>query len=201
MTTTTFARPTELPEDILDWLPEQGHWSEEQYLWVSGNTNHLVEFTDGYLETLPWPTDHHQAISSDLFAALRLHMTQIGGKAYFAPLRLRIRPRKFREPDILLVRDANDPRRSNKFWTGADLVVEIVSPDRPERDLVEKRGDYAEGGIPEYWIVNPETQTITVLRLDGDAYVEHGVFGRGEMATSALLSGFSVSVDATLDAD
>jgi Uma2 family endonuclease len=128
-------------------------------------------------------------------------MRQIGGKAYFSPLRLRIRAGKFREPDILLVRDANDPRRGNEFWTGADLVVEVVSPDKPERDLVEKRVDYAEGGIPEYWIVDPQAETITVLRLEGHAYVEHGVFARGETATSVLLPGFGVSVDEALDAD
>jgi hypothetical protein len=34
----------------------------------------------------------------------------------------------------------------------------VVSADKPERDLVEKRGDYAEAGIPEYWIVNPENR-------------------------------------------
>lgn len=199
--TTQFARPNALPEDILDWLPDQGYWSEDEYLWLSERTNRLVEFTDGYIEEVPMPTEKHQDILEFLFLALRVLMLQIGGKVYFAPLRLRIRPRKFREPDILLVRDANDPRRSNKFWTGADLVVEIVSPDKPERDLVEKRGDYAEGGIPEYWIVNPETETITVLRLEGSAYVEHGVFARGTSAHSALLPGFSVRVDETFDAD
>jgi Uma2 family endonuclease len=66
---------------------------------------------------------------------------------------------------------------------------------------VEKRGDYAEAGIPEYWIVNPETETITVLRLEDTAYVDHGVFGRGTEAASALLPGFSVGVDAVFDAD
>jgi hypothetical protein len=35
------------------------------------------------------------------------------------------------------VRDANDPRRQNQYWLGADLVVEIVSPDDPERDTVD----------------------------------------------------------------
>jgi len=77
-------------------------------------------------------------------------MQVIGGKALFAPLRLRIRVRKFREPDILLVRDTSDPRRQNRFWLGADLVVEIVSPDKPERDLIEKRLEYAEAQILEY---------------------------------------------------
>jgi Uma2 family endonuclease len=55
--------------------------------------------------------------------------------------------------------------------------------------------------VSEYWIVNPLDQTITVLHLEGDEYVEHGIFGRGAQATSALLPSFSVDVTAVLDAD
>jgi Uma2 family endonuclease len=101
----------------------------------------------------------------------------------------------------VLVRDAKDPRRQNRYWHGADLALEVVSADKPARDLVEKRGDYAEASIPEYWIVNPDTETITVLWLEDSAYVEHGVFGRGAEAVSVLLPGFRVSVDAVFDAD
>ena len=74
-----------------------------------------------------------------------------------------------------------------------------MSPDDPERDLVEKRADYAEGGIPEYWIVDPRDDTITVLTLKGDEYDEHGVFRRGETATSPLLEGFTADVAAVFD--
>jgi len=123
-----------------------------------------------------------------------------GGVVHFAGLRVRIRPGKYREPDVLLLLAAYDPRRQNAFWLGADLVVEIVSPDNPERDTVDKRLDYAEASIPEYWIVNPLDETITVLTLRGDAYAAHGVVRRGEQATSVLLPGFQVSVDAVFDA-
>lgn len=191
----------ELDEVLLELLPPQGCWSEEAYLWLTDHTNRLIEFTDGYLEVLPMPTDNHQSILAYLFQAFFAFVQPIGGKVLFAALRLRIRPRKFREPDLLLLRDANDPRRENRYWLGADLVLEVVSPDKPAHDLVTKRGDYAEAKIPEYWIVNPQTETITVLRLEGEAYVEHGVFGRGTLATSALLEGFAVDVDAALDAE
>ena len=193
--------PDTLPTDIVDWLPRQGSWNEEEYLWLSEHTNRLVEFTDGYIVELPMPTVKHQAILKFLFLAFHIFLQPIGGIVFFAPLRLRIRPRKFREPDLLLVLDKRDPRNSNRFWSGADLVVEVVSLDNPERDLVEKRADYAEGGIPEYWIVDPAAETITVLRLEGAAYAEHGVFGRGALASSALLPSFTVSVDATFDAE
>ena len=79
-------------------------------------------------------------------------------------------------------------------------MVEVVSPDDPGRDLVEKRADYAEAGIAEYWIADPRDQTIRVLTLQDGAYVEHGVCVRGGAATSPLLAGFAVHVSAVFDA-
>jgi Uma2 family endonuclease len=119
---------------------------------------------------------------------------------FYAPLRVRTAPGRFREPDLMLLRDVNDPRNQNAFWLGADLVVEVVGPDDVERDTVIKRAEYAAAGIPEYWIVHLEEATVTVLTLVHGEYVDHGVFRRGETATSSLLSGFSVSVDAVCDA-
>jgi Uma2 family endonuclease len=185
---------------IAELLPAQGEWSEEDYLWLSDSTNRLIEFTNGRVEVLPMPTEHHQAISAYLYLALLTFITRIGGKIFYAPLRVRVKARKFREPDLLLLLSADDPRRHDRYWEGADLVVEIVSPDKPERDLVQKPREYAQAGIPEYWIVNPQTETITVLKLERTKYAEHGVFARGAQATSALLPEFAVSVDEVFDA-
>jgi Uma2 family endonuclease len=185
---------------VLSLDPLQGHWTEEQYLLLSNQTNRLLEYSDGYIEVLPMPTDKHQAISRLLFFALFAFVQRLGGTVFYAPLRVQVRAGKFREPDLLVLLDENDPRRQNAFWLGADLVVEIVSPDNPERDTDEKPLDYAATGIPEYWIVNPLKSTISVLVLEGDGYVEYGVFHRGEQATSKLLDGFTISVDDVLDA-
>jgi Uma2 family endonuclease len=188
-------------KDLLeDILPPQGQWSEDEYLVLTDHRNRLVEFTDGFLEVLPMPTDKHQSVLQFLFLAFFHYVGARGGKVHFAPLRLQIRPGKFREPDLLLLLSAEDSRRQNRFWLGADLALEVVSEEKPERDLVEKRGDYAEGRVPEYWIVNPQWETITVLRLVGKAYEEAGMFRRGQSATSVLLPEFSVSVTALFDA-
>jgi Uma2 family endonuclease len=198
---TVCASQEQLNDLVLGLLPSQGQWSEETYLWLTDQTTSFIELTDGYIEVLPMPTDEHQTRLAYLYQALLTFLQGMGGKVLFAPLRLRIREGKFREPDLILVREAADPRRQNRFWLGADLVVEIVSPDKPERDLVEKRADYAEAKIPEYWIVDPRDETIRVLRLEGDAYVEHGVFRRGDRATSVVLEGFDVGVADVFDAD
>lgn len=178
----------------------QGLWTQDQYLVISETTNHLIEFTDGRIEVLPMPTKRHQAVSAYIFLALVDAMRAIGGAVFYSPLRVQVREGKFREPDILLVRDAKDPRAQNAYWLGADLVMEIVSPDNPGRDIRVKRVDYAEAGIPEYWIVNPLNETITVLALDGARYEERGVFARGDEARSATLEGFGVDVSEVFDA-
>jgi Uma2 family endonuclease len=151
------------PDDtILDLEPLQGLWTQAQYIKLTDHSRRLLEFTDDYLEVLPMPTDRHQ-ISRFLLFALFAFVHRLGGTVLYAPLRLQIRPGKFREPDLLLVRDAHDARRQNCFCLGTDLVVEVVSPEDPDRDTLVKRVDNAEARIPEYWIVNPMDETITVL--------------------------------------
>jgi Uma2 family endonuclease len=199
--TTAPPSPQEWKDVLEELLPPQGRWSEDEYLVLTDHRNRLVEFTDGFLEILPMPTDKHQAILGFLYHIFRGFVDPRGGKVRFAPLRLQIRPGKFREPDLLLLLSAADPRRQSRFWLGADLALEVVSEGKPERDLVVKRGDYAEGRVPEYWIVNPQTETITVLRLRGDTYEEAGIYRRGESAASALLAGFSVAVAEVFDSN
>lgn len=178
----------------------QGCWGDDAYLWLTDHTRRLVELTDGYLEILPMPSRGHQRILAFLYSAFRAFLRPAGGEVLFAPLRLRVRRSKFREPDLLMVRDARDARSGDRFWTGADAVVEVVSPDSPERDLVHKREDYAEAAIPEYWIVDPQTETITVLVLGDAGYVTRGVYGRNDQADSLALPGFAVNAGDVFDA-
>lgn len=187
--------------EIAPILPAQGDWTEADYLWLTNRTNRLIELSDGRIEVLPMPTEKHQAILLHLYLAFLPVIQRIGGKVFVAALRMRVAAGKFREPDLLLLLSEDDPRRHNEYWEGADLVAEVVSPDDPRRDLVKKRREYAQAGIPEYWIVNPQTETIAVLRLEGAKYAEHGIFKRGDTATSALLADFQLSVDAVFDAE
>ena len=189
------------PERLLDILDRQGSWTEEEYLSLTDHTTRLVEFTDGFLELLPMPTDYHQALVQFLLYAFDAFLKPLGGKVRIAPLRLRIGKGRFREPDLLLLLSASDRRRQNRFWTGADLIVEVVSADKPERDLVLKRRDYAAAGVAEYWIVNPLNETILVLVLNKKRYRRLGSFARGSVAQSSLLQGFQLGVDQVFDAD
>ena len=179
-------------------FPAQGTWSEQEYLAL--DSIRLVEFSSGRIEVLPMPSDSHQSIVGFLYTVFLAFLQPTGGAVRFAPLRLRLWPGKIREPDLMLLRDANDPRRQDAYWTGADLVVEVISEDDPGRDLVTKRFEYAQAGIPEYWIVDPRTQTVAVLRLEEGAYRSHGMYGIDDVATSATIPAVTVSVGAIFSA-
>lgn len=178
-------------------FPSQGSWSEEAYLAL--DTGRLIEYSEGFLEFPPMPTMAHQDILIFLFELLKAYVLKHQlGKVYVAPLPVRLRAGRYREPDVFFVSTQRVHEAEGKYPSGADLVMEIVSgsPSDRERDLVQKRHDYAQAGIPEYWIVDPDEGAITVLWLEGEAYVEHGRFAGDETATSRLLPGFAVAVAA-----
>ena len=179
----------------LNLPPDQGHWREEEYLAL--DTNRLIEYSHGRLEVLPMPTFSHQRLVAFLYRSLMGFIEERGlGVVMFAPLRIQLWRGKFREPDIVFMATEHADRLDEQFWRGADLVMEVVSPDDPQRDRVTKRREYAQAGIPEYWIVDPTQRSITVLTLDGQAYALHGEFDESSIATSVLLDGFTVSVRA-----
>ncbi len=186
---------TEPTWEIAALFPSQGNWSEEEYL--SLQTNRLVEFSHGHLEVLPMPTQSHQLLVIALFQWLRsfVKARQLG-TVLVAPMRMRLWPGKYREPDILFMFKEHDHRRGEHYWDEADLVMEVIRPDDRRRDQVIKRREYAQAGIPEYWIVDPSARQILVLTLSDEAYRVHGEFGEGDRATSVLLPGFVVDVAA-----
>jgi len=173
-------------------FPTQGHWSEQEYLDLQGNR--LVEFADGFIEVLPMPTMSHQEIMLFLYEVLKGFVaTRHLGKVLVAALPMRLRTGKYREPDVLFMKVEHAHRMQEQFWDGADLVMEVLSEDR-RHDLETKRAEYAEAGIPEYWIVDPAMRRITVLALEGDVYATVGEFVPGQVAESRLLPGFVVDV-------
>lgn len=188
-------KPGDPAWDLALMYPLQGDWSVENYLAL--DCGMLVEYSDGFVRVLPMPSLLHQWIARFLFLALERFVSERQlGEVFFAPLPVRLTPTKYREPDIVFVR----PERIRSMQgqpNGADLVVEVVSHGKEsrERDYVEKRTEYAAAGIGEYWIVDPEQRTITVLELADGTYREQSVLKNRDVASSSLLGGFSVRID------
>ena len=180
---------------IAELLPGPGEWTEADYYPLS-DRGRLVELCDGDIEVLPLPNDFHQLLLMRLSHALQAFVREHKlGRVRFAPLPVKLWPGMIREPDLVFMSTAN-LGRIGKYWGVPDLVGEIVSSGGETRDRKVKRAEYARAGIPEYWIVEPELQTVEVLRLNTEtgAYDSPGPLTTAGTLTSLTFPGFSLSL-------
>ena len=163
----------------------------------------MVELVQGVLELLPSPTEGHQRLAKRLFVALDTHVREQSlGEVLFAPLSVKLQEGTFRMPDVVFMSSENAGRRGERFWHGADLIMEVLNPDDEERDVVVKVGEYARAGVPEYWLADPRDASLTVYALPerADFYEVHGRFEGDGRATSRGLNGFGLTVSEMFDA-
>lgn len=113
----------------------------------------------------PAPSQVHQEISGELFGQLREYLKRKPCKAFHAPFDVRLNAADedniVVQPDLLVVCDSS--KLDGKSCKGApDLVIEILSPSTARTDRITKLNKYQQAGVREYWIVDPDTQTIQV---------------------------------------
>ena len=99
---------------------------------------------------------------------------------------------KNRYPDLTVIREEHieQLKRRNTIRLSMAppiLVIEAVSSggENRERDYTDKRSQYQDRGIPEYWLIDPSQQIITVLQLEGNVYTEVGVLRRNDLIRSS----------------
>jgi Uma2 family endonuclease len=160
------------------------------------------ELIDGELFVSPVPNDKHQAVSGNIVYALETFVRQRRlGWVRTAPSGVRLVDDTLVVPDAsFLARDHAD-RRSEKGIVGPpDLIVEILSPGTRGRDLRLKRELYARFGAPEYWIVDPDAKTVSVLSLGEEGY-EAVPPTEGGALVSHVLPGFMLEMDEVFGTD
>lgn len=116
-----------------------------------------------------------------------------------APVDVRLFPGTIRQPDVLFVRQENRSRIGSFVDGHPDWVSEVISPGSREIDEVTKLEEYARAGIPEYWLLDPDSPSIRVYTLQGDSYILTTTALAGQMALSSAIAGFEVAVDEVFD--
>ncbi len=158
------------------------------------------ELLEGELIMAPSPNTEHQEIARELFRPLGEHIRSHNlGKIYFAPLDVVLGEpgnEQVVQPDILFVSQARRTIiRDDEIRGAPDLVVEIISLSTEEKDRVFKRRLYAKYGVQEYWITDPDSQTIEVLTLGKRGYERAGLYTKSETLKSPLLPGLHIPLD------
>ncbi|MDW8320450.1 MAG: Uma2 family endonuclease [Armatimonadota bacterium] len=157
----------------------------------------LAEWVEGEVVYLSPAGLEHQDIAGFLGAVLRAHVERRNlGRVISAPFQMRLlRTERGREPDLMFVSRENLHRlRDTYLEGGADLVVEITSPESLQRDREEKFAEYEREGIREYWVISPDEKRVDFFVLDEDGRYKRRPEDAGGIYHSAVLKGFRLPV-------
>lgn len=161
------------------------------------------ELIDGVLYRMaPSPNTKHQRALRRWVAAFELGLSQIDqpGELFFAPTDLILADGITVQPDMFFVTNDRGHIITLRGCEGSpDLVVEILSPSNPARDLETKRELYARHGIPEYFILDTETETALALSEPTSengvgTYTTEVLYQPGETLTTAGVPGLAIAV-------
>jgi Uma2 family endonuclease len=200
MAITTSAAPAQ--DDLHDHragrkpLP-QGRVTYEEFLeWAEDGVH--AEWVDGEVIVPLSVSTAHQLIVIFLTSLFNIFAeARDAGLVLSGPVQLRLRTRPSgREPDVMFLLKAHLDRVGNLWVEGpADLVVEVVSPDSIKRDHVDKLAEYAAAGVPEYWILDPETKDAWFYALGDDGHYHEIPLESDGVIRSRILPEFWLRVE------
>ena len=156
------------------------------------------EIIDGEHRVTPSPNTKHQTISLNLTLMLGMHLKEHPiGRLFAAPFDVVLSDIDIVEPDLLYISNARLDILTTQHVRGApDLVIEILSPGTRRFDEITKRKLYERCGVQEYWVVDPELDTIKVYRdvQGGFERVSELSAAHGTALTTPLLPGWAASL-------
>ncbi len=157
-----------------------------------------AELIDGEVVMMAPPTTTHQLISGEIFRQLANYLEGKKCRAIPAPFAVRLFEKDGEapedidtvvEPDISIVCDTS--KLDKHGCKGApDMVVEILSPSTQRHDRLVKLNLYQRAGVREYWIVDPENQSVMVFLPDSNgSFKLHEDYNRKDVAKVNVLDG------------
>src|SRR6267142_7080721 len=158
------------------------------------------ELIDGEHYVTPTPNMRHQVISGNLFGMIWSYLQQHPiGRVFAAPLDVIFSEFDVVEPDVLYLSRQRVAELAPAPWVkGApNLVVEIGSPSTRKRDETIKRRLYERFGVDEYWIIDPELDTIKVYRRVNERYerIAELTVENHDVLTTPLLPGLDLPLE------
>ena len=160
-----------MPMEVNEALPEYKRYTYEDY--CSWDDDKLWELIDGAPYAMATPSRRHQGISMRLSILIGNFLVGKLCKVFAAPFEVRLNADTYDDtivlPDISVICDKS--KLNDRGCDGApDMVIEILSPTTAVRDKVLKFDRYLLVGVREYWIVDPDSNIISVHILKNGEY-------------------------------
>lgn len=161
-----------------------------------------AEFINGEVIVQSPARLRHTDVKDDLLTLLKTFVKSRGNGFVGAEKMLISLSRNDYEPDVCYFAEAKATlfTGDQMKFPAPDLIIEVLSPSTEEIDRTIKFEDYAAHGVSEYWLVDPDAETVEQYVLAGDRY-ELQMKSRTGMLTSRAIQGFEIPVRAIFDKD
>ena len=154
------------------------------------------------LRPAPAPTTKHQRISMDLSREISIFLKGKSCQVFAAPFDVRFtKDEKQQDQDIFITLQpdlsviCDKSKIDEKGCLGSpDLIVEILSPSTGYKDETQKLSIYEDYGVKEYWIVNPDRNTIQIFIHNGQDFDKPAYYKGDDEIRSSVLKGFQVAL-------
>jgi Uma2 family endonuclease len=158
------------------------------------------ELVDGEHFVSPPPRLRHQRVIGRLYMLLGLWAREGDrGEVLLSPMSVIFSSFDVVEPDLIFLAPGSGAAAEADDWVRGvpELLVEVLSPSSRRHDAVRKRALYERFGVAEYWLVDPQAESLEVYRLEGGKYTGATSLSRaaGHRLTSPLLPGFGASLE------
>lgn len=171
--------------------------SYDEFLKRHTSGEHL-EWVNGKVVPMSPVTNEHSELGAFLIMIMRLFVATLDlGTIRYEPYNMKTGyGLPGRSPDIFFVAKANLARLHDLYLDGpADLAVEIVSAGSRRMDRVTKFAEYEQGGVREYWILDPKRTERDFYVRDNNGKFQPVVIGADGIYRSTVLNGFWIKVD------
>ena len=169
-------------------------WTYDEMVAELPETKQPTELWNGEIVMSPAPHPHHQEIVLNFAHRLKdFAVKSTLGKVYVSPVDVVLTQKRVVQPDVLFISKARLGIVKNYIDGVPDLAMEVISESSWQRDRIQKKALYEQCGLPEYWIIDPDSETIEVFALIKGVYQLHSRAVRVQPAKSRLLAGFSLA--------
>ncbi|MBH8554600.1 Uma2 family endonuclease [Nostocaceae cyanobacterium CENA357] len=180
--------------------------SFEEYLSYDDGTDKLYELFNGELIEMPPESGTNVQVATFLLIQFAPLLDYRRVRGHGLELEVRGEPRN-RYPDLTILREEHIQQLAKRNTIRLSmlpplLAIEVVSSGelQRDRDFIAKRSQYQDCGIPEYWIIDPEIQTVLVLELIDQIYTEIGNFSGDDLVVSPQFTQLNLQVAQIFDA-
>lgn len=192
-------------ENAINYDYDRKTVSYEEFMEIYEKSNTRMEYINGEIYIISSPNIYHQAALGNLYVIFKEYFKGKKCKPFLAPFDVHFRKKDIDDPDVMqpdmivLCDMENSINEKGRYMGTPTLTLEILSPSTRSIDMVYKLNTFMMSGVSEFWIVDPDTQRITIYSFVDYQIDKMEVYKKGEIAVSEVFEKLSVDVQALFD--